>query len=622
MALSQANAQTLIDGFEYATADELLTYWTPSPNAVIGITNSVGPKATGTNVMSVTFSFPSTPWATEFVKGTDLSTPVAIGSDKYVTVLVKGDPAFAAADFRNFYLYAYDINGNFGRWGAPMSITTNWTYFNFLASGVEKPWDSPELPDLGQIVRFAMFQYGSQTAVPAYIATILVDEITIRDTPLSDPAPPREGIIEAFEYPSDADLLAAWVPSANASATLSTAVSPMSTGEKALRVQFNFPSTAWATEFMTGPTLTNAVSIGASQYVTLRLKGDPAFAATDFRDFYLYAYDQSGNFGRWGTRVPTNSDWQVFNFPASAISKPWDSPALPNLSQIVRFAIYQYGSETARPAYTASIEVDELQVRNTPLVEQTLTEAVIDNFEYATDEDLLANWLGSPNAVVSRSDSVAPKSPGKKSMSVAFNFVSSAWVAERVRGPQLATPLAIAPKQYLSFRVKGDPALESTDFQRLFLYAYDESGNFGRWGTTAPTDSDWHAYNFQVSTIEKPWDSPVLPDLSRIVRFSFIHYGSETAMPDYAATIYVDDLMLRNTPLSDVEPVLVTATRDGSSMKIRASGLNDGQVYVLQSSGDLVQWASGTSLPSTGGSATWTVPMTRSAEFYRVTLAP
>jgi hypothetical protein len=622
MALTQTSAQTVIEGFEYSTADELLIYWLPSANALVDVTNAVGPKATGTNAMSVTFSFPSTPWATEFVKGTDLSSPITIGSEKYVTILVKGDPAFAAADFRNFYLYVYDSNGNFGRWGAPMSITTNWTYFNFLAGGIEKPWDSPELPDLGQIIRFALFQYGSQTAVPAYTATILVDEIAIRDTPLSDPAPPREAVVEAFEYPGDAELLAAWAPSPNAALTLSTAVSPLSTGTTALRARFNFPSTAWATEFIDGPTLTNAVSIGAEQYVTLRLKGDPAFAAADFRDFYLYVYDQSGNFGRWGTQVPTNSDWQVLNFPAKTMAKPWNSPALPDLSRIVRFAIYQYGSETARPAYTASIEVDDLQVRNTPLVEQTLKEAVIETFEYATDEELSTNWLGSPNAVVTGSSSIAPKSPGKKSMSMAFNFLSGAWVAERVRGPQLPAPLAIGPKQYLSFRVKGDPALATTDFQRLFLYAYDESGNFGRWGTTAPTNSDWQVYNFQAGTIEKPWDSPVLPNLDRIVRFSFIQYGSETAMPDYAATIYVDDLMLRNSPLSDVETIVLNAARDGSSIKVVAGGLTDGRGYVLQSSGDLSQWTSSPSTPAAGGTATWTVPMTGNREFYRVTPAP
>lgn len=67
--------------------------------------------------------------------------------------------------------------------------------------------------------------------------------------------------------------------------------------------------------------------------------------------------------------MPTSSGWQVHNHPAGAIEKPWDSPAIPDLSRIVRFAFFQYGSETAIPDYTAKVLVDDLSVRDAELIE-------------------------------------------------------------------------------------------------------------------------------------------------------------------------------------------------------------------------------------------------------------
>ena len=158
LLLGTVNAQTVIESFEYASTDDLLAAWTPSANAVAALSESVSPRSSGTNAMSVTFNFPSMAWATESVQGLPLSSPVAIGPAQYVTLRIKGDPAFATTDFRNFYLYAYDGAGNFGRWGAPAPINTNWQVLNFSASGIEQPWNSPALPDLSQIVQFAIFQ--------------------------------------------------------------------------------------------------------------------------------------------------------------------------------------------------------------------------------------------------------------------------------------------------------------------------------------------------------------------------------------------------------------------------------------------------------------------------------
>lgn len=612
------SAQTVVEAFEYASDDELLAMWLPSPNAAITLSEDVASQSSGQKAMRVTFNFPSTAWTTELINGLELPAPLTIDPAQYVTLRIKGDPAFAAADFRFFYVYAYDWNGNFGRWGTAVPTLSNWQVLNFLASSIEAPWNSPGLPDLSAITRFAFYQYGSEAALPTYTATIELDDLVIRDEPLTDIPPVVESVVEAFEYADDATLQAAWTPSANTQLTLSTAVAELSPGRTALRAQFSFPSGAWATEMVQGADLANPVSIAPSQYVVLRLKGDPAFAAADFRDFYLYAYDASGNFGRWGAPTPTNSNWEVFNFSASAIAKPWDSPALPDLGHVVRFAIYQYGSETAIPAYTAAIEVDDIMVRNEPLIETPLVETVVNDFEYDSDEVLAAAWTPSANTVLATSDVVAEASSGQKSMSMTFTFPSGTWATAYARGPLLASPVPIAPRQYVTLRIQGDPAFDAADFKNFYVYAYDASGNFGRWGTAVPTVDDWQVLNFEAGTIEAPWDSPGLPDLGKIVRFSFFQYGSEAAIPDYTATVLVDDLAIRNNPILPPAGPVLAVTRAGNALNVVASDLEAGKVYELLRSPNFQQWTPGDPITATASTATWTVQPAQPAEFFRV----
>lgn len=549
--ISIAGAQTVIETFEYPTGDDLVAAWIGSAGAVVSASDDVSSQSEGTTAMKVEFSFPTTAYATETVRGPDLAEPIAIAPEQYVSFRVKGDPQFASADFRNLYLYAYDVNGYFGRWGAPVSLRDTWQVMNFVASTLEKPWDSTELPDLTQIVRFAFFQYGSEKAIPEYSAVIYLDDVTVRDTPLAEPPPIQESVVETFEY-DEAALLAAWRPSPNAVVSASSAVAPASAGTNAMKVTFNFPSTTWATETVSGPELASPVGVDGSQYVSFRIKGDPAFASTDFRSLYLYAYDASGNFGRWGTPVPITSDWQIFNFKASTIEKPWDSPATPNLGQIVRFAFFQYGSETTHPAYSASIELDDLTIRNSPLVDATPEqEQVVEAFEYADEDTLLAAWRSSPRTTVSLTDDVSPRANGAKAMKLEFSFASSVWSTESASGPTLETPVAIGPSQYLVFRIKGDAAFTVSDFSKIYLYAYDSDGNFGRWGADVPTDGEWKVFSFPAAAVEKPWDSQALPNLGQIVRFAFFQYGSETALDEYTATVLLDELMIRNAPLNE-----------------------------------------------------------------------
>ena len=550
-----AHAQTVVDNFEYPSGDDLAAAWVGSGNAVVSATDAVAATATGKMAMQVQFSFPSTAWATESIRGPQLPAPISIQPAQYLSFRVKGDPAFKGADFRNLYLYAWDEDGNFGRWGGSVPTSDDWQVLNYSATAIEKPWDSVATPDLTRIVQFAFYQYGSEAAIAAYSATIAIDDLTVRDTPLTEAAVNQETVIDAFEYATDATLAAAWKGDANSAVTRSDAVAPLSLGAASMRVQFSFPSMEWSTDVVTGPVLTNPVPIGPKQFLSFRLKGDPAFAAADFRTLYVVAYDAAGNFGRWGTNTPTTADWQTVNLPAAQIEKPWNSPALPDMGKLVRFDFVQYGSEKALPAYAATIGIDDLMVRNTPLADTaTLKETVIDAFEYATADDLLLAWKGSEGTIVDLATAVAPKSPGKTAMQVQFNFASAEWVTGSVSGPQLTNPIVIGPKQYLTFRLKGDPAFAAADFKNLYLYAYDTEGNFGRWGAEVPTTADWTLFNFTAATIEKPWNSTALPDLSKIVRFSFIQYGSQAAIDAYSATIVIDDLQVKNAPVYEFPP--------------------------------------------------------------------
>jgi hypothetical protein len=187
------------------------------------------------------------------------------------------------------------------------------------------------------------------------------------------------------------------------------------------------------------------------------------------------------------------------------------------------------------------------------LVASAGAQTVIQDFEYASTDDLLAEWTPSGNTTLSLSDEVSPRSTGKTSMKMEFNFPSIEWATETVRGPYLETPLSIGPDQYVSFRYRSDPAFANSDFHNLYLYIWDEDGNFSRWpGIAMPANSDWQIANFKASTTQLTWDTTgVYPDLSRIVRFAFYQYGSQGAIDPYSATVYVDDLTVRDTPLNE-----------------------------------------------------------------------
>jgi hypothetical protein len=140
-------------------------------------------------------------------------------------------------------------------------------------------------------------------------------------------------------------------------------------------------------------------------------------------------------------------------------------------------------------------------------------------------------------------------------MRVDRHFSATPWETEILTGPTSPTPLAIGTTQYLSLRIAGDPQFTNASWQRFYLYAFDGSGNFGRWGAAIPTKTNWQALSFLAGTVEKPSESPALPDLSNIVQFKFYLCGQgDPASVAYSTTIYLDDFRILPAPFFTVKP--------------------------------------------------------------------
>jgi hypothetical protein len=621
---SLSQAQSTLESFEYPSGDDLVAAWQGSPNAVVTATDKVAPTASGTMAMQVQFNFPSVEWTTESINGPELPEPVVIGPEQYLSFRIKGDPAFLPADFKNLYLYAYDDAGNFGRWGAAIPTTDAWQIFNFAASTIEKPWNSTDLPDLSRIIKFAFYQYGSQTAIEPYTATIAIDELTVRDTPLSEVPTTVESVVEAFEYATDEDLLAAWTGSGNAMVSRSDSVAPRATGTSSMKVEFHFPSSEWATETVSGAPLAHSIAIGSGQYLTLRIKGDPAFAAADFKNFYLYAYDEAGNFGRWGAPVPTTADWEILNFNAANMEKPWDSPALPDLAKIARFSFFQYGSQAALEPYTATIHLDELMVRNTPLSEfpmPSAPRALIDDFEsYASDTALLDfyAYINSPATTATTASLATPAPQGSKALQLAIDFAAGQYPWGSVRSPVLEA-FSLPTNAVVTLRVKGDPNLTSVvdDGTSFWLSFYDKNGqgiNFVTSGAVVAS-GDWTTLEAKFTD----FNNTDIVDVGNLVRWRILVQGwTGTADSAPLSSLFqVDDIRVTTTI---TEPPQLAIARDGNNLVVTLGKLVPGKSYELRSTANVAQWptSGGTLVTATGSTATVPITPIPAATFFKL----
>jgi hypothetical protein len=433
-------------------------------------------------------------------------------------------------------------------------------------------------------------------------------------------------MIEGFEYATTDDLAAAWLPSANAIVSVSDSVAPRSTGKTSMKVEFNFPSMAWATEVVNGIDLAEPLSIDPAQYVTFRLRGDPAFAPSDFRNLYLYAYDADGNFARWpGTTVPLNDDWQIINYKADSLQLPWNSTTLPDLSRLTKFAFYQYGSETAKDAYSATIYIDDLMVRDTPLTEFPMPAArreLLDDFESYTDDAALRAFYAYENspagvtATVASIESPAPQ--GSKALKLVMDFAAGQWPWGSVWSKSVPA-FSMPTNAVVSLRFKGDPNLASIadDGTVVRLSFADKAGSRinAFVGSATVLSPDW-------MTVEVPvayFDNLTTVDIGNIVQWQLLVEGWQGTAESTAlsGTFFFDDVRI-TIPAASEQPTL-GVTRDAGVLKLNMSQLTVGKQYEVRTSTDLSQWNVATTITAMATTDSWPIsPSDLAHAFYRL----
>ena len=621
-----AGAQTVIEDFEYPSEEDLLWAWFPQAST-LSLSSWVAPGSKGTHSMRVDRDFGTGLWEAEILTPPPLVTPLVLGADQYLSLRVTGEPQFTNASFQTLFLYAYDSVGNFGRWGSPIpTSTTNWQILNFPAGSILLPWDSPGAPDLADIVQFKLYIFGQgEPAGAPYLATVYIDDLTVRDTPLVETPPATFGpaMIEGFEDADEAALLARWTPSYPTLTTLglSTDVSPKAAGAKALTVVREFGTVPWETEILTGPVREVPIGITSNQYLTWRISGDPELAKASFQTLFLYAYDAAGNFGRWGAPVPTSTNWQVINLAAGSIGKPWDSPALPNLSNIVQFKLFFYGQgDPAGEPYTAAIRIDDVQVRDEALIEFPAPSAMrglIEDFEsYADNAALLGfySYVNSPAATATTATLETPAPQGAKALKLAVDFSSGQYPWGSVRSA-LVAPFSLPTQAVVTLKVKGDATLApvadgATSFWLTFYDASDRAINFTT--SEAPViTSEWTTLRAAYTDF---WGDSVA-DTGNLVRWRILVQGWEGTpeSPAQSAAIYVDDIRV-------AVPPTLAIVREGSNLQLQLGDLVTGATYTIRQTTDFVTWTN-TALTATGPTQTWTIPAGQWG-FFQVATAP
>ena len=274
-----------------------------------------------------------------------------------------------------------------------------------------------------------------------------------------------------------------------------------------MRVDVSFPANPWQTTVLTAPVLPAPISIAPTQYITIRIAGDPQYTnATQSPNFYIYAWDGNGKFGRWPASVPMiTTNWQVINCLASNIELSWDNIGMPDLSNIVQFKFYLYGQNGAPDptnAFSATIYLDEFQVRDTPLVEfpaPSPMRAKIDDFEgYADDAALMGfyhyvnGYAGTPPTVTTAS-LATPAPQGTNALKLAIDFGAGQYPWGSVYSAYVPA-FSLPTNATVSLWFKGDPTLAPVADSGTVFYIsfYDQGGNPMSFTTSAPvTNSAW-----------------------------------------------------------------------------------------------------------------------------------
>jgi hypothetical protein len=411
------------------------------------------------------------------------------------------------------------------------------------------------------------------------------------------------------------------MPARLALLSLSPYVAYRSTGTNSMRVDVNMPANTWQTTVITGPALPAPISIAPTQYVILRVAGDPQFTNASYQQLFIYAWDGNGNFGRWGAAVPTTTtNWQVFNLLANTIQAPWDSPGLPDLNNIVQFKFYLYGQgDPVGTAFSATIYIDELQIGNTALIEfppPSPMRSKIDDFEGYADATALLGFYhyvnGGPTVTTASLETPAPQ--GTNALKLAIDFGTGQWPWGAVYSANVA-PFSLPTNAMVSLWFKGDPTLAPVaDGGTVFyLSFYDQGGNPIHFTTSAPvTSSQWTKLQASFGQF---WSSAVV-DTGNLVQWRVLvegWQGTADSQP-MSGTFAVDDIMIT------VPPVLAVV-RQGSGLQLLMNDLIPGTTYTLRTSADLSQWTT-TTIQATSTSQTAPIPAGQPKGFYQLFYTP
>jgi hypothetical protein len=429
-------------------------------------------------------------------------------------------------------------------------------------------------------------------------------------------------MIENFEeYPSDFDLQGVWSADQGTLVTLSPYVAYRSTGTNSMRVDVNMPANTWQTTVLTQPPLPAPISIAPTQYVTLRVAGDPAFTNASYQQLFVYVWDGSGKWGRWGGQVPTiTTNWQVFNFLASTIGLTWDTTGMPDLSNIVQFKIYIYGQgDPAGTPFTASIYVDELQIRDSALIEfppPSPMRARIDDFEGYADSTALLGFYhyvnGGPTVTTASLETPAPQ--GTNALKLAIDFGAGQWPWGAAYSAYV-TPFSFPTNATVSLWFKGDPALTQVadDGTVFYISFYDQGGNPIHFTTSAPvTSSQWTKLEASFGQF---WSGAVV-DTGNLVQWRVLVEGWQGTVDSQpmSGAFAVDNIMIT------VPPVLAVV-RQGAGLELQMSDLIPGTTYTLRQTSDFSQWTT-TTIQATATSQTWPIPTGQPKGFYQLFYTP
>lgn len=400
-------------------------------------------------------------------------------------------------------------------------------------------------------------------------------------------------VIEDFEYASNDDLYANWTTDSGF-VQLSDNVAANSTGTNSLEIYRYFGASPWETQIVSGPVLDTPTAIVPGQYISFRLAGDPQFQNGTFSQLYVYVYDSQGNFGRWGTAIPTSTSWQTVNLLANNIELPWNSPGAPNQSDIVQFKVVIYGQgDPAGQPFDATIRLDDLTVRDTPLIDfppAAPMRALIDDFEGYTDDAALHAFysiLNSPATTATSASLESPAPQGNQALKLAIDFASGRYPWGAVMSAEVA-PFSLPTNAVVQFRVKGDPSLEPVvdDGTVFYLSFYDSAGAAIHYTATPPVvAADWQWVQAPAGWF---WQQSIV-DTGNLVRWRILVEGwnGTDESPGRSGTFYVDDIRI-------TVPPRLAITSAGDHLNLHLSDLLPGTTYTLRQTSDFNTWTTST----------------------------